>query len=351
MAARGRQPNLSFFAFTATPKYKTLEVFGRPGADGKPVPFHLYTMRQAIEEGFILDVLANYTTYKTYYRLIKAIEDDPEVEKKQAAKALARFMSLHPHNLAQKTEVMVEHFRAHHAPQDRRAGQGDGGHQLAPARRALQAGLRHATSPSRATPTSRRWSPSPARSSTPTCPASTYTEVGMNAGIREKELPEQVRRRRLPGAARRREVPDRLRPAAAAHHVRGQAPLRRAGRADALAPQPHRARQGGHLRPRLRERPEEIYDSFQPYYERDRGRRAGRRRSSSTRCRPSSTPRRSTTTTRSRASAASSSRPRRRQTPGDHAKLNAWLDKAVQRFKERRRARTAPRSARSSAAG
>ena len=65
---RGKQPNLSFFAFTATPKYKTLEVFGRPGADGKPVPFHLYSMRQAIEEGFILDVLANYTTYKTYYR-------------------------------------------------------------------------------------------------------------------------------------------------------------------------------------------------------------------------------------------------------------------------------------------
>ena len=142
MAARGRQPNLCFFAFTATPKYKTLEVFGRPGPDGKPVPFHLYSMRQAIEEGFILDVLANYTTYKTYYRLIKAIEDDPEVEKKQAAKALARFMSLHPYNIAQKTEVMVEHFRHPHAPQDRRQGQGDGRDQLAPARGALQAGLR-----------------------------------------------------------------------------------------------------------------------------------------------------------------------------------------------------------------
>ena len=105
--------NVSFFGFTATPKYKTLGVFGRPGADGKPVPFHLYSMRQAIEEGFILDVLANYTTYKTYYDLIKAVEDDPEVEKKQAAKALARYMGLHPYNIAQKTEVMVEHFRAH----------------------------------------------------------------------------------------------------------------------------------------------------------------------------------------------------------------------------------------------
>lgn len=111
MVKRGKQPNISFFAFTATPKYKTLEVFGRPGTDGKPEAFHLYTMRQAIEEGFILDVLKNYTTYKTFYRLIKSIEDDPKVDKKKAARALARFMSLHPHNIAQKTEVMIEHFR------------------------------------------------------------------------------------------------------------------------------------------------------------------------------------------------------------------------------------------------
>lgn len=111
MASRGRQPNLSFFAFTATPKGKTLELFGRPGADGKPEAFHLYSMRQAIEEGFILDVLANYTTYKTYYRLLKAAEADPELPKKKAARALAKFMSLHPHNVEQKTEVIVEHFR------------------------------------------------------------------------------------------------------------------------------------------------------------------------------------------------------------------------------------------------
>jgi len=88
-----------------------LEAFGRPGPDGKPVAFHLYTMRQAIEEGFILDVLENYTTYKTYFRLVKAIEDDPEVGKKEETKKLARFLHLHPYNLAQKTEVMVEHFR------------------------------------------------------------------------------------------------------------------------------------------------------------------------------------------------------------------------------------------------
>lgn len=105
MAKRGQQPNLSLFAFTATPKHKTLAVFGRGGE-----PFHRYTMRQAIEEGFILDVLLNYTTYKAYYRLLKACNDDPNVERKKAAKALSRFMRLHPHNIAQKTLIMVEHF-------------------------------------------------------------------------------------------------------------------------------------------------------------------------------------------------------------------------------------------------
>ena len=111
MASRRLQPNLSFFAFTATPKGKTIELFGHPGARGTPEAFHLYSMRQAIEEGFILDVLANYTTYKTYYRLLKAAEDDPDLPKKKAARALAKFMSLHPHNIEQKTEVIVEHFR------------------------------------------------------------------------------------------------------------------------------------------------------------------------------------------------------------------------------------------------
>lgn len=111
MLARGKQDNLSFYGFTATPKAKTLEVFGIKGSDGKPRPFHLYSMRQAIEEGFILDVLKNYTTYKTYFKISKAIEDDPEINKKKASRAIARFLSLHPHNLSQKTEVMVEHFR------------------------------------------------------------------------------------------------------------------------------------------------------------------------------------------------------------------------------------------------
>jgi type I restriction enzyme R subunit len=112
MAKRGKQANLSFFAFTATPKHKTLAVFGRAKDGKKGQPFHRYTMRQAIEENFILDVLRNYTTYKTFYQLVKACESDPNVERKQAARALNQFMRLHPYNIAQKTQVMVEHFNA-----------------------------------------------------------------------------------------------------------------------------------------------------------------------------------------------------------------------------------------------
>ncbi|MDA3961066.1 MAG: type I restriction endonuclease [Planctomycetota bacterium] len=108
---RGRRPNLSFFAFTATPKGKTLQLFGRKDSEGAYWPCHLYSMRQAIEERFILDVLTNYTTYKSFYKIAKSIADDPDVPKRKAASALARFMSLHPHNIEQKTIIMVEHFR------------------------------------------------------------------------------------------------------------------------------------------------------------------------------------------------------------------------------------------------
>jgi type I restriction enzyme R subunit len=120
VAGRGAQANLSFFAFTATPKAKTLELFGEritaPDGSERMVPFHLYSMRQAIEEGFILDVLANYTTYATYYRLANGLSaDDPEVPKGKTASALARFVTLHPTNLSQKAEIIIEHFRRHTA--------------------------------------------------------------------------------------------------------------------------------------------------------------------------------------------------------------------------------------------
>jgi type I restriction enzyme R subunit len=113
MAKRAQQPTLSFFAFTATPKPATLKVFGTPGSDGKPHPFHLYSMRQAIQEGFILNVLANYTTYKAYYKLVKSAEEDPQVQKRAATKTLARYMSLNEHHIARKVDVMLEHFWRH----------------------------------------------------------------------------------------------------------------------------------------------------------------------------------------------------------------------------------------------
>jgi type I restriction enzyme R subunit len=114
VAARGKQANLSFFAFTATPKARTLELFGNyDSAEARYEPYHLYSMRQAIEEGFIMDVLENYTTYQTYWRIEKAIVEDPAYDSAKAKRAIARFVSLHPHNLAQKAEIIVEHFREH----------------------------------------------------------------------------------------------------------------------------------------------------------------------------------------------------------------------------------------------
>lgn len=103
--------HVSFFAFTATPKGTTLRLFGTEGSDGKYYPFHIYSMRQAIEEGFILDVLKNYMTYKMFYNVNKKIADDPSIPKAKGAKAIAKYVSLHPHNISQKTEIMIEHFR------------------------------------------------------------------------------------------------------------------------------------------------------------------------------------------------------------------------------------------------
>ncbi len=112
MEKRGRLPNLSTFAFTATPKPKTLELFGTKREPGKFEPFHRYSMRQAIEEGFILDVLASYTTYTAYWRLLKRVEDDPRYDKRKAEYLLKSFVELHPHAIGEKVRIMVEHFAA-----------------------------------------------------------------------------------------------------------------------------------------------------------------------------------------------------------------------------------------------
>lgn len=108
-AKRKRQENLSFFAFTATPKAKTIALFDEAGEDGKS-PFHHYTMKQAIEEGFILDVLSGYTTYKQYFKLLQ-LGEDQTVYKNRSKKELLRFVQLHPSAIAQKVEIIIEHFR------------------------------------------------------------------------------------------------------------------------------------------------------------------------------------------------------------------------------------------------
>jgi type I restriction enzyme R subunit len=109
--SRGQLPNVSYFAFTATPKAKTLELFGTPIQGGGFQPFSLYPMRQAIEEGFILDVLQNYTTYKAYWSLLKKIQDDPKYDRTKAVRLLMSFVDMHEHTIAKKVEVIVEHFK------------------------------------------------------------------------------------------------------------------------------------------------------------------------------------------------------------------------------------------------
>jgi type I restriction enzyme R subunit len=108
--ARGKQTHISYFAFTATPKNKTLELFGRKNEEGSYVPFHTYSMRQAIEERFILDVLENYTTFKRYFKLVKAIEDDKEYETRKAVRALTSYVDLQPHAINTKTQICLDHF-------------------------------------------------------------------------------------------------------------------------------------------------------------------------------------------------------------------------------------------------
>ena len=189
MMKRGKQANLSFFAFTATPKYKTLKVFDEPGPNGQ-APFHHYSMRQAIDEKFILDVLKNYISYAAYYRLVQVGDDDPHVQRKKAARALARTLTFHAVNLRTKTEVMVEHFRTHvkHKIGGRAKAMvvADGRLHAVRYKQSFDAyiaekgytDVRTLVAFSGTVPD-------------PDAKGITYTEVGMNGGIKEKELPER----------------------------------------------------------------------------------------------------------------------------------------------------------------
>ncbi|MDE6314763.1 MAG: DEAD/DEAH box helicase family protein [Lachnospiraceae bacterium] len=111
ISKQGKQANVSMFAFTATPKPTTIQLFGRENTNGQKEAFHFYTMKQAIEEGFILDVLDNYLNYKTFYELNKEIEEDPKLQTNAAKRQIARFVELHDVNIAQRIEVIIEHFR------------------------------------------------------------------------------------------------------------------------------------------------------------------------------------------------------------------------------------------------
>ena len=189
---RTRQPNLSFFAFTATPKFKTKTLFDEPGPSGAS-PFHEYTMRQAIDEGFVMDVLQNYTTYKRFFGLIKQVEDDPGVPRRKAAKALTRYLELHPVNIEQVVTVIVEHFRLY--VMSELGGQAKAmvvtGSRLAAVKYKLAfdryvrdqgyAGIRSLVAFSGTV-------------EDPEVPGSSYTEVGMNEGVAERELPETFER-------------------------------------------------------------------------------------------------------------------------------------------------------------
>ena len=187
-----RQPNLSFFAFTATPKFKTKALFDEPGPSGAS-PFHEYTMRQAIEEGFIMDVLQNYTTYKRFFGLIKQVEDDPDVPRRKAAKALTRYLDLHPVNIEQVVSVIVEHFRLYvmHELGGRAKAMVVTGSRLAAVKYKLAfdryikeqgyTGIRSLVAFSGTV-------------EDPDDPGSSYTEVGMNDGLAESELPETFER-------------------------------------------------------------------------------------------------------------------------------------------------------------
>jgi type I restriction enzyme, R subunit len=168
----------------ATPKHKTLAVFGRNG-----IPFSRYTMRQAIKEGFIMDVLKNYITYQTFYRLLKTCEDDPNVESKKAARALSRYLRLHPHNIAQKTEIIVEHFQnySRHKIRGRAKAMVVTGSRMEAVRykQAFDKLIAEQGYPIKSLV---------AFSGTvidDKIADKTYTEVAMNGGIREKDLPEE----------------------------------------------------------------------------------------------------------------------------------------------------------------
>ena len=331
MMRRGKQPNLSFFAFTATPKFKTKKVFDEPGANGES-PFHLYTMRQAIEERFILDVLRNYITYEAYFRIVQATDDDVHVERKRAARALARMLTLHPHNLAAKTEVMVEHFRAHvkHKIGGRAKAMVVTDSRLHAVRYKLAFDKYIADNGYTDVRTLVAFS---GIVEDPDAPGKNWTEVAMNGGIKESELPEKF------------DSPEYQVLLVAEKYQTGfDQPLLHTMYVDKKLTGLHAVQTLSRLNRTctgkedtfildFRNKPEEIFKAFKPYYE--------------------DTPAEPLTDAQHlyrlhhqieetglifeeevKAFCAVYFKPRRRESVHDHAQMNGILDQAVERFKE-----------------
>ncbi len=330
MSKRGRQPNLSFFAFTATPKYKTKQVFNEPGLDGR-APFHQYTMRQAIEERFILDVLRHYITYETFFHLVQVGDDDPHVERKQAARALARTLTFHEVNLRTKTEVIVEHFRTHVR------------HKIGGRAKAMVVtdGRLHAVRYKRAfdnyiaekgytdVKTLVAFS---GTVEDPDLPGQHWTEVGMNQGIKESELPERFdsQEYQLLLVAEKYQTGfdqpllhtmyvDRTLTGLQAVQTLSRLNRTCAGKEDTFVLD-------------FRNKPEEIFKAFKPYYE-------------DTPTEPLTDPQHLyrlqhdieeaglVHTEEVQAFCAVYFKPRRKSSVSDHEQMNAVLDQAVQRYK------------------
>ncbi|WP_302005561.1 type I restriction endonuclease subunit R [Xanthomonas campestris] len=327
---RARQPNLSFFAFTATPKFKTKVLFDTPGPSGES-PFHEYSMRQAIEEGFIMDVLANYTTYKRFFGLIKQVENDPEVSRKQAAKALTRYMELHPVNIEQVVSVIVEHFRLHvmHELGGRAKAMVVTGSRLAAVKYKLAFdryikdnrydGIRSLVAFSGTV-------------EDPEDPGASYTEVAMNDGLAESELPEAFERddyRVLLVAEKYQTGFDQplLQTMYVVKKLAGVQAVQTLSRLNRMAPGKKRT-----LVLDFVNKEEDIHKAFKPYYESTPiGENAGPEKLSELQHKlltPAIL-----TPADVDAFAQAWYRPKREHSGSDHKQMNAVLDAVVQRFK------------------
>ena len=253
MESKKLLPNASYFAFTATPKNKTLEIFGTPVPEGgktKHVPFHSYTMKQAIQEGFIIDVLRHYTSVESYYRLVKTVEGDPEFDTKRAGKKLRRYVEDHDQAIRLKAEIMVDHFHEQVAGLQKIGGQARAMVVTSSIRRAISyydAMRDYLDGAQESLPGHRR-----------VLRRARIRRREGHRGVPQRFLVQPDRRqhqeRPLPLPRLRRQVPDRLRRAATPHDVRGQAAVRREGGADAIAPQPGASQEARRLRAGLRQR-------------------------------------------------------------------------------------------------